>query len=213
MANKNDNRSNPIKRRDLLKVITAAGSAALVSVASPPAQEGMAAQTGAASSGQAAPAAAYQRKFFDEHEWKTVRVLSDFIIPVDEHSGSATEAGVPEFIDDWLDFKRGTTLAPEIRGGLVWLDMATNRKYSHDFVDCPEAQQREMLDRIAYPKMALPEDSAGVAFFNRMRDLVASGFFSSQVGVTDLPYLGTQMLAEWTGCGANVVAKLGLNKV
>ncbi len=214
MATNDDNRSNPIKRRDLLKVITAAGSAALVSVTPSPAHEGTLTQAGATTSRQTAPAASavYQRKFFDEHEWKTVRVLSDYIIPADERSGSATAAGVPEFIDDWLDFKRSTMLAPEIRGGLVWLDLESNRKYSHDFVDCTETQQREMLDRIAYPKKALPEDAAGVAFLNRMRDLVASGFFSSEIGVKDLPYLGNQMLAEWDGCGSNVIAKLGLEK-
>jgi hypothetical protein len=155
------------------------------------------------------PAGAYQRQVLDEHEWKTIRILSDLIIPADERSGSATQAGVPEFIDDWLNFKGGNLLA-EIRGGLTWLDMECNRKFGRNFVDGSPTQQKQMLDRIAYPGKAAPEDAAGVAFFNHLRDLVVSGFFSSQVGVKDLPYLGNQMLPEWNGCPPEVLEKLGL---
>jgi gluconate 2-dehydrogenase subunit 3-like protein len=193
-----------LKRRDLLKLITAAPAAALVRET--PARAEQAMKMPKASAGE--QAGGYQRKILNEHEWKTVHALSDLIIPADERSGSATQAGVPEFIDDWLDLRGGTLLA-EIRGGLVWLDMECNRKFKRDFVDCSAPQQKQILDRIAYPPKAAPEDAAGVVFFNRMRDLVVSGFFSSKVGVKDLPYLGNQMVAEWNGCPAEVLAKLG----
>jgi hypothetical protein len=164
----------------------------------------------AGSAGQAAAApTAYQPKVLDPHEWKTIQVLSDLIIPADDRSGSATQAGVPEFIDDWLDLKGGETEAA-IRGGSIWLDAECNRQFSHDFVDCTGAQQKQILDRIAYPKEAAPEDAAGVVFFNHLRNLVVSGFFSTEMGVKDLPYLGNQMLSEWKGCPPNVIAKLGL---
>jgi gluconate 2-dehydrogenase gamma chain len=162
-------------------------------------------------SGQAQSAvshAPYQPKILDAHEWKTVHVLSDLIIPADERSGSATQAGVPEFIDDWLALRGGELLA-QIRGGLVWLDMQCNRQFRVDFVACTAAQQKQMLDRIAYPKTAAPDDAPGVAFFNKMRDLVVSGFFSSEMGVKDLPYLGNQMLSQWDGCPPEVLARLG----
>jgi hypothetical protein len=163
--------------------------------------------------GAVAPApTAYQPKVLDPHEWKTIHVLSDWIIPADERSGSATQAGVPEFIDDWLDL-RGSGLLDQIRGGLTWLDMECNRQFHRDFVECSEAQQKQMLDRIAYPPKAAPQDAPGVAFFNHLRDLVVGGFFSSKLGVEDLPYLGNQMLASWEGCPAAVLAKLGLDKV
>jgi len=196
-------------RRDMLKAMTAVPAAALVPLA-PTRGESTAAlpKPASAEAGQAA-AGAYKPKVLNAHEWKTVRVLSDIVIPADERSGSATEAGVPEFIDDWLEFRGGTTLA-QIRGGLTWLDAECNREFTHDFVDSTQAQQKQILDRIAYPKTAAPEDAPGVVFFNRLRDLVVSGFFSSKTGVKDLPYLGNQMLAEWEGCGEKVVAKLDL---
>lgn len=200
-----------LKRRDMLKVMTGVPAAAMVPLA-----RGLAESAPAASrpppTGQAPVASvAYQPKVLNAHEWKTVQVLSDLIIPADERSGSATQAGVPEFIDDWLDFKGGKLLA-QIRGGLTWLDAECNRMFSHDFVDCSETQQNEMLDRIAYPKRAAPEDVAGVAFFNHFRDLVVNGFFSSEMGVKDLPYLGNRMVMEWEGCPPAVQAKLGLHR-
>ena len=195
-----------LKRRDLLKAMTAV-PAALAPLASASAMS--ATTVPKSTTGEAAASSAYQPKALNEHEWKTVRVLSDIIIPADDRSGSATEAGVPEFIDDWLDFRGGGQLTA-IRGGLTWLDMECNRQFAHDFVDCSEAQQKQILDRIAYPKTAAPEDAAGVAFFNHLRGLVVSGFFSSKMGVKDLPYLGNQMLTSWEGCPASVLAKLGV---
>lgn len=192
-------------RRDLLRVMTAVPAAALVPLA--PARSG--ASGGAeVPAVQAAAAAAYQPKALTPHEWKTVTLLSDIIIPADDRSGSASQAKTPEFIDDWLDFRGGDQLAA-VRGGLTWLDMECNREFAHDFVDCSEPQQKQILDRIAYPKTAAPEDAPGVVFFNHMRGLVVTGFFSSEMGVKDLPYIGNQMLSEWKGCPDNVRSKLG----
>lgn len=114
-------------------------------------------------------------------------------------------------MDDWLEFRGGPQL-DSIRGGITWLDLECNRQFGHDYLGCTQTQQKQILDRIAYPKHAAPEDAAGVAFFNRLRDLVVSGFFSSKMGVQDLPYLGNQMLASWDGCPPEVLAKLGLGK-
>jgi gluconate 2-dehydrogenase gamma chain len=196
-----------LKRRDMLKAMTAVPAAALVTLSPTPAVAAPPSSNAASVAAQAA--GGYKRKVLDEHEWKTVRILGDIIIPADERSGSATDAGVPEFIDDWLDFRGGILLA-KIRGGLTWLDLECNRQFAHDFVDCSAAQQKQILDRIAYPKEAAPEDAAGVAFFNALRDLVVSGFFSSKMGVKDLPYLGNQMVTEWNGCPPEVLEKLGL---
>ena len=133
----------------------------------------------------------YQPKVFNSHEWRTIRILSDLIIPADERSCSASEAGVPECIDNWLNVKQGNLLA-EIRGGLTWLDMASNRTFKYDFADCSIKRQKQILDRIAYPAKAAPEDASAVVFFNKLRDLVISGFFTSRQGVQDLPYMGNQ---------------------
>jgi gluconate 2-dehydrogenase subunit 3-like protein len=198
-----------LNRRDLLKVIGAAVPGALL-VPAGVAAESMKMPKPAGVAVAEGQAAASKLQALTEHEGKTVRLLSDLILPADDRSGSASEAGVPEFIDDWLGFRGGNLLA-EIRGGLTWLDVECNRLFQHDFVDCPVEQQRQILDRIAYPKKAAPQDSNAVAFFNQLRDLVVNGFYTSKEGIKDLPYLGNQMVAEWKGCPPEVLAKLGVS--
>lgn len=202
MSQEDGKKEGSIKRRDVLKVMGSVPAAALLPAA-----------TLARSRTVAAPAAAATapRKVLTEHEWQTLRVLSDWIIPADSRSGSATAAGVPAFVDDWLDFKGGNLLA-EIRGGLTWLDLECHRLFQHDFADCPAAQQKEILDRIAYPRTAAPEDANAAAFFSELRDLVVAGFFSSEMGVKDLPYIGNAMVAHWEGCPPEVTAKIEENE-
>ena len=154
-------------------------------------------------------ATAWKLRVLTPHEWATVGVLSDWVIPADEVSGSATDAGVPEFIDDWLDFQRGDLLV-EIREGLAWLDGECQRSFRHNFVDCSSSQQQQILDRIAWPEKAAPQDAKGVAFFNQFRDLTLSGFYTSEMGIRALPYVGNEPQAEWRGCPTDVLAKLGI---
>ncbi|MEI9972206.1 MAG: gluconate 2-dehydrogenase subunit 3 family protein [Ignavibacteriota bacterium] len=163
-----------------------------------------------AASAQSAPKAAYQRKVFDERQWRTVGVLCDLILPADERSVSATKAGVPEFIDDWIDFRThedgNDVLAAEIMGGLAWLDQESVRRFGKDFSNAAPTQQKQLLDRIAWPEKAAEEDRRWVRFFNRFRDMTVSGFFSSKAGVADLPYLGNKAVGEWKGCDPAVWA-------
>lgn len=154
----------------------------------------------------------YQRRVFDDRQWRTVGILCDLIIPADERSGSATQAGVPEFIDDWLDFRTNEdgndNFAAQILGGLAWLDLESKRLSGNDFAGATAAQQKQILDRIAWPDRAAAEDHHAVLFFNKFRDLTVSGFFSSKIGIADLPYLGNRAVAEWKGCEPTVWARI-----
>ena len=153
--------------------------------------------------------AAFKPKFFTQHEYATVRVLVDLIIPKDERSGSATDAGVPEFMDFIMTDSPGRQTA--MRGGLAWVDRECVTRYDKNFLSCTEAERTALLDDIAWPKKAKPEFSHGVAFFNSFRDLTASGFWSSKMGTDDLVYMGNVVVAEWSGCPENVLQKLGLD--
>lgn len=199
---------NTMDRRNLLKVLsTVPAAAALLPKGAVRAAEMT--MPHAASVPASAPAStAYEPTAFNAHEYKTVTVLSDIIVPADDRSGSASQAGVPEFLDGWLGSQGGLDT---IRGGITWLDLESNRAFGHDFVDASDSEKKQLLDRIAYPKTAAPEDAAGVVFFNRLRGLVLGGFYTSKMGIQDLPYLGNQMLSEWNGCPPNVLAKLGVS--
>lgn len=206
MEKKSKGSGTQIGRRNILKMMSVIPAAALVPV-TPFAATAAMGQT-QDGTGQSGPEG-YQPKVFNPHEWRTVTILSDLILPADERSCSASEAGVPEFIDSWLSVRPGN-LADEIRGGLTWLDMASNRSFQYDFADISMKRQKQILDRIAYPAKAAPEDASAVVFFNKLRDLVISGFYTSRQGMNDLPYMGNQPQQKWTGCPASIKAKLGL---
>lgn len=146
-------------------------------------------------------------KFFDEHEMKTITVLSDIIIPKDDVSGSASEAGVPDFIEFIVkDMPRYQT---PIRGGIKWLDLQCMRKYDGDFASLSSEKQIEMVEEIAYPERAKPEMQQGVSFFNTMRDLTACGFFTSKIGIADLGYEGNKP-NQWNGVPKEVLEQYGV---
>jgi len=173
-------------------------------------------EPGSAPQAATQPNDGYERQFFTDHEFETVRVLADLVIPADDHSGSATDAGVPRFMDFVLtDEKLGGREAMKerqtaMRGGLAWLDYQCRQRFDALFVDCTDAQRRELLDLIAWPEQAPPAMEPGVSFFNSFRDLTASGFFSSKMGVEDLEYVGNESVAEWTGCPDEVLQDVGV---
>ncbi|HSF16045.1 MAG TPA: gluconate 2-dehydrogenase subunit 3 family protein [Vicinamibacteria bacterium] len=153
-------------------------------------------------------AGGYAPTFFDHHEYETVRLLVDLLIPGDERSGSATDAGVPEFIDFMMTDEPERQIA--MRGGLAWLDNECLDRFGSSFVEASAAERTSLLDEIAWPERASPELSHGVGFFNAFRDLTATGFFTSRMGMEDLDYRGNVYVTEWTGCPPEALRKLGL---
>ena len=148
------------------------------------------------------------KTFFTAHEMATITILADIIIPKDEVSGSASDAKVPEFIE--FIVKDMPDNQVPMRGGLRWLDIQCLKQFDKSFADCNEQQRIQMVDQIAYPKKAKPEMAQGVAFFNLMRNLTASGFYTSEIGVkTDLKYAGNTP-NKWNGVPDDVLKQYGL---
>lgn len=146
-------------------------------------------------------------KFFDEHEMATLTILVDIIIPKDDVSGSATDAGVPDFLEFIVkDMPRHQT---PMRGGLRWLDLQCSKQFNAPFKQCTPAQQIAMVDQIAFPELAKPEMTQGVSFFNLLRDLTATGFFTSKIGLKDLDYRGNTP-NQWDGVPQDVLDQYGL---
>jgi len=152
---------------------------------------------------------AFVPAFFTAHEYATVRMLAELVIPRDGRSGGALDAGVPEFMDFILNENPG--MQTWMRGGLAWLDLEAGERFGRAFAALLDTERRAILDDIAWPKRARPEFSQGVAFFNRFRDLTASGFFSSEIGVKDLQYRGNEFVMEWQGCPPEALRKLGVS--
>jgi gluconate 2-dehydrogenase gamma chain len=148
----------------------------------------------------AAPAGKYTPKYFTAKQYETIVSLCDTIIPKDEKSGGAVEAGAPEFIDLLTSENEEYQLA--LGGGLMWLDTHCVDQYGKVFMECAPEQKKEILDLIAYRKNAKKDHSLsqGVAFFAFLREMTCDGYYTSKIGIEDLQYIGNVTRSEWLGC-------------
>jgi gluconate 2-dehydrogenase gamma chain len=142
----------------------------------------------------------YAPKFFAAHEYKTLQTLCQTIIPADADSGGAIEAGAPEFID--LLTSENMEYQVTLGGGLMWLDSTCSDRYGKVYLDCSPQQQKEILDQIAYRNSAATDDrlSQGVEFFSFLRNMTTDGFFTSEIGIKYVGYVGNTFLKEFPGC-------------
>lgn len=146
--------------------------------------------------------------FFSLHEMATIGVLSDIIIPADEVSGSATDAKVPDFIEFIVKDKPQHQIP--MRGGLLWLDLQCNKLFGKPFIECTNQEQLQLVDAIAYPKKAKSQMRQGVSFFSLMRNLTATGFYTSAIGIKDVGYIGNKP-NQWNGVPDDVLKQYGLS--
>ena len=145
--------------------------------------------------------------FFTPAEMATITILGDIIIPKDAVSGSASEAKVPEFIEFIVkDMPEHQT---PMRGGLRWLEMVSLKRFGNSFTAITEKQRIEIIDEIAYPKKAKASMKQGVAFFNLMRNLTTTGFYTSEMGVKDVGYMGN-VPNQWNGVPDDVLKEHNL---
>jgi len=186
-----------ISRRDILKSLAMSAAATSV-LRTIPAQAAEYAHHMVAA--EKAATKVYAAKFFAAHEYKTLQTLCQTIIPADADSGGAIEAGAPEFID--LLTSENTEYQVTLRGGLMWLDSTCSDRYGKVYLDCSPQQQKEILDQIAYSNNAMTDVSLsqGVEFFSFLRNMTSDGFFTSEIGIKYLGYVGSAFLKEFPGC-------------
>jgi len=196
-----------ISRRHAIELLVGApAAAALVWTEADAAQAAQKAQD--ARSTAAKTATAFKPKFFTAHEYATVGILVDLIIPRDERSGSATDAGVPEFMDFMMADQPARQVA--MRGGLALVDRLCEQRYNKRFAALTDAQRRAILDEIAYTSNTDPGLAQHISFFSSFRDLAASGFWTTKMGIEDLQYQGNVFVDEWKGCPTQALERLGV---
>ena len=188
-----------ISRRDILRTlaVTAAGGTVLQVI---PTEAAAYVHQMVRKEKAAAPAGKYTPKYFSAPQYAALIALCDAIIPKDEKSGGAVEAGAPEFID--LLTSENEKYQLRLGGGLFWLDGFCSDRYGKAFLECAPEQKKEVLDLIAFRKNAKQNLalSQGVAFFAFLRRLTCDGYYTSKIGVADLGYIGNTSLHEFPGC-------------
>ena len=191
--------AKPISRRNILKSLTM-GAVATSVLRVIPLEAAEYAHHLVAAEKAASPAGTYTPKFFPPRQYKTLQTLCQTIIPADADAGGAMEAGAPEFID--LLTSENPNYQLKLGGGIMWLDAACIDRYEKTYLDCTPEQQKEILDLIAYAKNAEkdPRLSQGIDFFALLREMTADGFFTSQIGIKYLGYIGNTYLLSFNGC-------------
>lgn len=148
-------------------------------------------------------------KFFTPDEWHLVRVLVDLIIPRDERSGSATDVGVPEFMDfmmlDQPDSQK------RMREGLAWIDAESRHRFGRRFVECDAGQHSALLNDLAWPRKVPEALKEGSSYFISLRNLTLTGFWTTRAGIADLQYTGNTFVPQWNGCPPAALRKLGVS--
>lgn len=137
----------------------------------------------------------YKPKAFTDHEYATLQKLGDYVVPADEKSQSASQAGCADFID--LLASQNPELAAIYTGGVFWLDAQMQRRYGTDFLSAKPAGQTAMLDLIAYRKNNSPELGPGINFFDWTRKMIVDAFYTSPAGIKDLGYIGNTAVSKF----------------
>jgi hypothetical protein len=203
----NDERRVGHSRREVLKTAASAAAVAAMLPITPADAERAMAHVEAALERQA-QGTAYKPKYFKPDEWRQIRVMVDLVIPKDAKSGSATDAGVPQYMDFFC------TEYPSyawMRDALRWFDGFAYNTFRKSFMKCTDAERRRLFDQVAWPAKAAPTVRDGVTYFNRLRDFTASGFFSSKMGVADIGYVGNKAVGSWNGCPPAALKHLGVD--
>ena len=149
---------------------------------------------------------------FSDAERRAVALLSDIVIPADSQSPSASSIGVTDFIDEWVSAPYPDNVRDRkvIMDGLAWLNTESSRRYATGFEGAGEAQRLALCEAMSQ-KAAKGSDLASAhEFFHLFRDLVASGYYTSPVGMKDIGYAGNIPLASFDGPPPELIRKLGL---
>ena len=145
----------------------------------------------------------FNDNFFTDHEFETVAVLCDLILPATTTAGAASEAFVPEFVD--FAVKEWEHLQYPFRNGIQWLDAYSKEKNGKDFIFATADNQLAILDEIAYPDKATEETQPGADFFREIRNFTLTGYYTTRMGYEDLGYVGNQPNI-WDGVPEDVLA-------
>lgn len=147
-------------------------------------------------------------KFLTDSEMEQVKILVDIVIPKDDVSPSASEAKVPDYIDFMLQDQPGNQTA--FRGGLMWLNFQAYERFTKSFAEISQMQRMTLIEEIAWPDQAKKDVEVGVKFFNLLRNMTVSGFYTTEIGFKDIGYVGNSPNV-WEGVPQDVMDQYGLS--
>jgi hypothetical protein len=148
----------------------------------------------------------------DAAQRRTLVTLCDLMIPPDEKSPSASQVGVPDFVDEWISAPYPAQQANRVvvLNGLQWIEAESQHRFGSGFSDLSEAQRSQIADDVCSLEKARPEFRAAAESFALLRSLIVGGFYTTPAGMKDLGYVGNVALKEFPEAPREVREKLGL---
>jgi len=154
-------------------------------------------------SGEAAAADLPAGRFFDGRELALFDLLSEAILPTDDHSPGARAAGVAAYVDaqladkdpkipDWAEQRQAA------RDHLAALDGLSRDMHAHGLLESSADEVNAVLTRAAVNEREpnTPEQKA----FKWVKEHTAHAYYTSKIGIRqELEYKGNSMLPEFVG--------------
>ena len=160
-----------------------------------------------------APSVPWQRTL-EADELESLAALCDVIIPADDRSPSASQVGAHDFIDEWVSapYEGNQRDLVMLRGGLIWLDREAASRFGADlrFRDLSPEQKHAICDDICWRENVGPGFESASRFFDRVRDLTSTAFWTTTEGMQDLEYIGNVPLSRWDPPPPEVLRHVGL---
>jgi hypothetical protein len=145
----------------------------------------------------------YQSRFLTRSEYEFTSELCEIIIPSDDQSPGAKQAGVPWFIDTVLLYANAER-QHAWRTGLSDIDALAVRLKGDSFLRCSGAGRLQVVEYLAQH-----EEDANTReekFFGELKALAIEAFCLSDLGMSQyLHYRGNAALSEFPGCVPNPV--------
>jgi gluconate 2-dehydrogenase gamma chain len=220
----NSNPATEIDRRQALKVMAIAAAVPTLSTCAQAEPSTDLAEVPAPASNPKAAGTAWDpdlvaptipwERILTPDELASLAVLCDVIIPADERSPSASEVGAHDFIDEWVSapYDGNERDLVVVRGGLAWLDRESASRFGAElrFRDLAVDQQRGICDDICFAPDAPDGYEAASAFFDKVRDLTSTAFWTTSEGMQDLEYIGNVPLVQWDPPPPEVLRHIGI---
>lgn len=147
-----------------------------------------------------------------EREMEVVTALCDLVIPADDRSPSASQVGVPAYVNEHVSapYPRHRSDRVVIQGGLAWLNREGQARFGMPFPRLSTDQQREICDPVRSVVGAPEGLEAQARFFDLFRDIASTAFWTTDEGMRDLGYMGNVPLPTFDGPPREVLDALGL---
>ena len=139
-----------------------------------------------------------QLRFFTPAEMTSIALMTDLIIPTDEQSPGAKDAGVPAFID--LMVSESSVETKNLwHNGLAAIDEFCKKEFGNTFATLTSEQQvavLRLISRNEYQPRRIEE-----RLFIAIKGLTVDGYYTSELGIhQELRYKGNAYLKDFSGC-------------